>query len=166
MGEPEANWSKRPPSTRCGDRRQSEIDYVQPVIRPWIIFSATLALVGCGSAIATDGSPEAGRVAAWLSSSQWISWVTDDPVVPGAVLVMSDFGRPLTLGNLRQSGPDRIAGCALARVERTRSGVAATWSCATHVDLPQRQVEFDMLDGRIRAARYTEAYQALSANVH
>jgi uncharacterized protein YceK len=142
-----------------------EIEYAQHVIKLLLMPLAILTLAGCGSAVETDESPQAQLVATWLSSSQWGWWPASNPVVPGAVLTMSDFGQPLTLSTLRQSGPDRIAGCALARVKRASYGVTATWSCSSRVDLLQRQVEFDVRDGRIRGARYIEAYQAQSENV-
>jgi len=125
-----------------------------------MLTSLLLALAGCGNEIATDGSPEARQVAAWLSSSRWSLWQTDDPVEPGATLVMSDYGMPLTLSNLRRFGPDRMAGCSLSRVARSRFGVTATWLCSAPVALPQRQVEFGMRDGRIRDARHIEGVMA------
>ncbi len=115
-----------------------------------------LSLAGSDSAVETDGSPEAQLVATWLSSGQRTGSASD-PVAPGAVLTMSDFGQPLTLRGLRQSGPDRIAGCVLARVERASSRVMATWSCSSRVDLLQRQVEFVVRDGRIQSANYIQA---------
>ena len=113
-----------------------------------------------GTTVRTDGSPEARQVAAWLSSGTSASSSAVEPVAPGAVLTMSDYGLPLTLANLRESGPDRIQGCALARVERSRTGVMATWSCTPEVELAHRQVEFDMKEGRIAAAHHVEAFQA------
>ena len=124
------------------------------------LLAGLAVLAACTGSIPTDGSPEARRVAAWLSSTRWSGPARDAPVAPEATLTLSDFGVPLTLANLRRFGPDRIPGCRPARVERSRVGVTATWSCATPVDLLQRQVEFDMKAGRIVGARHVEAYQA------
>jgi hypothetical protein len=129
-------------------------------MKRWMLIPACLlALGGCDRPVSTDGSPEAGRVAQWLSSSRWRDGSGEDPVARGGRLTLSDYGEPLTLANLRRSGPDRIKGCRLARVERSRFGVTATWSCDSPVPPAQRRVEFRMTGTRIDGAGYQEAVQ-------
>lgn len=131
------------------------------MIRAHLLYLATLMLFACSEAeVRTDGSPEANLVATWLSSYQLGEWFSPGPIRPGAPLIMSDYGIPLTLSTLRRNGPDRLPGCALARVERVPFGVMATWSCATHVDLIHRQVEFQVRNGRIHSANYIEGIMA------
>ena len=110
---------------------------------------------GCGRSITTDGSPDAARVAQWLSSSDRLS--DDAMIVPRASLVMSDYSVPLNHANLHKLGPDRIAGCTLSSVRRSGREVVALWGCAETVPEIRRQVWFGLEGGKIGYARYSEA---------
>lgn len=110
----------------------------------------------CGLSITTDGSPDAIRVARWLSSSAPLS-DDDTMIMPKASLVMSDYSVPLDRANLHKLGPDRIAGCTLSSVRRSGSEVVASWVCRQVVPEIRRQVWFSLEKGRIGYARYNEA---------
>jgi len=111
---------------------------------------------GCGRSITTDGSPDAARVARWLSSSDRLS-DNEAMIVPRASLVMSDYSIPLNHANLHKLGPDRIAGCTLSSVRRSGREVVALWGCAQTVPEIRRQVWFGLEGGKIGYARYSEA---------
>ena len=115
-----------------------------------------LAPGGCGRSVTTDGSPDAVRVAGWLSSSDGLS-DDDDMIMPKAALVMSDYSVPLNRANLHKLGPDRIAGCALSSVRRSGPEVVAAWVCRQRIPEIRRQVWLHLEKGRISHARYSEA---------
>ena len=130
-----------------------------PLNRPPLLFLSLLALGGCAKPLPTDGSPEAHRVAAWLTSAPPASSAPDPRLLPDAHLLLSDYGLPLTRDVVLRFGPSRTPGCVLARVERSRDGATATWACKPDLPLKKRQIDFALRGDRIRSARYEEADQ-------
>ena len=124
---------------------------------------AAIALAGCAKPLPTDDSPEAHRVAAWLTSEPPASSAPDPRLMPDAQLVLSDYGLPLTRDNVLRFGPGRNPGCVLGRVERSQGGAVATWACKPDLPLRRRQVVFALRGDRIRSAHYSEADQSGAA---
>jgi len=125
------------------------------LIRGALAILLLVPATGCGRSVATDGSPDAQRVAQWLSSR---SWQADDSIImPKAPLVMSDYSVPLNRTSLETLGPARVAGCKLDSVRRSGAEVVASWGCAEAVPEIRRQVRFRLENGRVRYASYSEA---------
>ena len=126
--------------------------------RPNILLILTMAALagGCTSGFESDGTAESELVRAWLESRH-----PEKLAEPNARLVMSDFGVPLTTGNLRRMGPDRLPGCERSTLRRQGSKVVASWTCPAGTDIAFRTVYFRVKNKRIAAANYTEAYQAV-----
>lgn len=135
-----------------------------PRLKLLFIFAAVSLTNGCGSSFQTDGTREAGIVRQWLSPGWAARRGTDALIEPGAPLVMSDFQVPLTLWNLRTKGPDRLPGCERSTIRRQDHAVVASWTCSPGTDLAFRTVYFQVRNGRIASANYTEAYEAVKVD--
>jgi hypothetical protein len=129
-------------------------------LKLFLMLAAALLTGGCTRLFDSDGTPESEVVRQWLSQDT-SSRRAGTLIEPGAQLVMSDYGMPLTRKNLRRMGPDRFAGCERSKLTRRGPTVVASWTCPTDTDLPFRTVYFQVRKGRIASAKYTEAYQAV-----
>lgn len=130
------------------------------VMRNHLAIAIILLAAGCAQAIKSDGSPEAQRVALWLTQG---SWLPDDSadIAPRARLIMSDYEVPLTRANLHKLGPDRLTGCEIASIARSGAEVVATWRCDRPIPLVRRQVRFGVEQNKVVYARYAEADMTL-----
>lgn len=125
-----------------------------------LALAAVLLASGCTRHFESDGTPESEVVRKWLSADSTI--LHRDPLIePGAQLVMSDYGTPLSRPSLRRLGPDRRPGCEPSSLKWTGTSVEASWSCPAGTDVAFRTVYFRVRNGRIASASYTEAYQAV-----
>jgi hypothetical protein len=133
-----------------------------PPRRLLAILAAAALTGGCSRQFESDGTPEAEIVRKWLSQG-WVESQRSDALIdPQARLVMSDFGVPLTRGNLRSMGPDRrLPECHRSTLRWSGTSVEASWTCPPGTDLAFRTVYFHVRNGRIASANYTEAYQAV-----
>jgi hypothetical protein len=129
-----------------------------PRLKLSLMLIALVLTSGCTRQFESDGTAESEVVRKWLSRDSTI--LHADPLVePRAQLVMSDYGVALTRGNLRRLGPDRLPGCERSTLRARGSTVEASWACPPGTDLAFRTVYFQVRNGRIASAGYTEAYQ-------